>query len=272
MANPHGEFFLSHPLDAIYAKIERANEQLQRFNGEINAYLTSDPPPYSIVGNLDSQGTHYRFHATGKTQPPIRFPILAGEIIQQLRSSLDYLVVALAGLNGQHPLNNHQFPVCRTPEKFEKAASGGIMKGVGRAALDKIIAAQPYNNAAPDTYTLAAIHDLNIRDKHRLLVVISVAVQLGDTVTIGTREGSHPTIVGLSPPWPAIVTEAGTEVFYIELAEPCFDFYANAEFASQIAFDKVGSAEIVDVIPALATMIGFTTELVGSFADAFPQR
>lgn len=266
------EFLLDHPLDAIYAKIERASENFEKLKIEIAGYLNSQPPPYTIIGKLDEQSTNYTFRAIGKSQPPMRFPILAGEIIQHLRSCLDYLVVALAGANGQQALRQHQFPICRNQKNYEESCSRGYIKGVSDTAKAKIAAVQPYNHPNPNNYTLSAINDLNARDKHRLLLLVSVAAALGDKVGIGTSDGSIPVVKHIGSPNPVIVTNEGVEIFRVGLSKPCPGFFVKADFTSQIAFNRIGSAQVLDIVPTLSQIIAFTTYVVDQFADEFPAR
>jgi hypothetical protein len=103
---------------------------------------------------------------------------------------------------------------------------------------------------------------MDIQDKHALLVVVTTAAKIGDTITVGSNEeiarflGISPkaTIVGLGDPTPRRITVEGVEIFKIILAEPNPAFEANTDIVAHIAFEKCGGAELIPVIDVLRIM------------------
>ena len=185
MTRQYHEFALDHPLDAITAKLERANEHILDVKQQVRTYLSTPPGPYTITSKLDDDRSTYRFYASGDPRPPLKIAIVAGEAIHQLRASLDHLVVALAKTNkGKPPFKSLQFPVCSKREKFKKAIAEGKIKGVSKSAFRRIVRTQPYHLDAPTEHTLWAIHDFDIRDKHQLLLITTVAARLGQSIEV----------------------------------------------------------------------------------------
>ena len=86
---------MAHPLDSCRAKTRRAQESIHDLEQEITAFFQRDPPPYKIVKQYQNNGLEYAFLAFGEPEAPLRFAVLAGEIVHHLRSSLDHLVYAL---------------------------------------------------------------------------------------------------------------------------------------------------------------------------------
>jgi hypothetical protein len=163
---------MSHLLDGCWAKIERANENIENLNAEIGAFVHSDN--YIIVRHLDHQTKTCTFHARGQSIP-LRFSVLAGEIIHHLRSSLDHLIWALVLTRHRAPDFKVQFPICLAADKFEATVKAGIIKGVAGSAKAIIERIQPYHNANGSNVArddpLAVMHDLSNTDKHKLLAV-----------------------------------------------------------------------------------------------------
>jgi len=161
---------MSYPLDGCWAKIERANENIKNLEAEISALF--HPDPYIIAGNVNHQTKECIFVAKAKPIP-LRFSVLAGEIIQHLRSSLDHLIWALVLQRHAHPDFKVQFPICVREEEFIAAKKSGIIKGISGTAQAIIERLQPYRNANWRSTVfddpLRIIHDLNITDKHKLL-------------------------------------------------------------------------------------------------------
>ena len=111
----------------LWAKIVRAEESIKNLDAEITQYLASDPKPYRIVGELHNDDREYGF--TAYSDPvPLRFSIIAGEIVHHLRSALDHVIWAMATRNNRNPRNRIQFPICDTPHKFERALKNGIVQ------------------------------------------------------------------------------------------------------------------------------------------------
>ena len=175
----------------LWAKIVRAEESIKNLDAEITQYLASDPKPYRIVGELHNDDREYGF--TAYSDPvPLRFSIIAGEIVHHLRSALDHVIWAMATRNNRNPRNRIQFPICDTPPKFEKALKNGIVQGVGDVAVKIIEGVQPFKSEDPRDAILYVLHDFDVTDKHKLLPVITTAAQIGEVITIGDSRGSNP--------------------------------------------------------------------------------
>ena len=209
---------VAHPLDSIKAKIERADKTLHDLNGEIVAFIRAHSDPYRIVREFRNQGKDYVFIAFGELAVPLRFSVLAGEILYHLRSSLDHLVWKLVEEEGGTPTRANQFPICATAEKFAKTCSQGYVKGVSDSAKRLIESVQPYATPNPSTSVLAVIEEWCNTDKHRLLLVVSGAARLGDRLEVAGDEPVE--ITGFSPPVLRKVTNDGVELFRINLAMP----------------------------------------------------
>ena len=125
-------------MDSTRAKIDRADEVAQNLNAEIDAFLRTNPNPYRIVGQLRNSNREYVFTGFGELVIPIRFSVLVGEVMYQLRTALAHLVSALVTAHGGTPSDKHQFPICSTREKFLEASKRGDIDGISLAARDLI--------------------------------------------------------------------------------------------------------------------------------------
>lgn len=260
------QMLLNDPLDAINAKLQRADETIQNLGLQIDDFLSADPPPCVIRSGFFDDPKKYIFMARGAVPIPLRFSVLAGEIVHHFRSCLDHLVVQLAAAEGQHPLNNHQFPICRKREKFKKSVAGGQLKGISKAAFRRIVAVQPYRHPTPDDTTINAIHKLDVRDKHSLLVVVAQTTKVGKEVRLGSTT-VEVAITHLGDPTARVMTHEEVEVFSITLEEPAPDFRADTDFVTQVALTDAGSQQFMPVIPLLTKMSAFTRKTVNSFSD-----
>lgn len=162
-----------HPLDAAFARLTRADELLRelseklekRWQDQVNAFLLLPDPkaPASVI--LDTR--------PGVALPVDRkFGILVGEICQNLRIALEYLVHELALLDSGE---NHrtQFPIATTLAEFSGQTSGrrNSLSGLSSSHVAMIEKLQPYNGGI----WLKNLQSFSNKDKHRTLHGISSA-------------------------------------------------------------------------------------------------
>jgi hypothetical protein len=131
---------MSLPLDGCWAKIERANENIKNLEAEITTFV--HPDPYIVVGNVDHQKKECTFVADAKTIP-LRFSVLAGEIIHHLRSSLDHLICTLVVQQSNVVNLRHGFPICLNEKGFRAARKTGKIEGISEAAQAIVEHLQP---------------------------------------------------------------------------------------------------------------------------------
>jgi hypothetical protein len=265
---------MSPPLDGCWAKIERANENIKNLTTEIAAFV--HPNNYIIIRNVDHQTKTCTFSAFGQSIP-LRFSVLAGEIIHHLRSSLDHLIWALAVARHQTPNFKVQFPICLTAEKFKSAVKGGIIKGISGSAQTIIERVQPYQNTnwrniASDN-PLAILHDFNNTDKHKLLAVVVSAAHIPMKLNFLHTTREETSISKIVPAeWSGRLLRAepnGTEVLRIEFAKMHPDLQVDADFNYQIAFEQFGTREIEPVVPSLTHLRDAAVETIKLFNGEF---
>src|SRR5271165_5169307 len=92
----------------------------------------------------------------------------------------------------KRPMTGSPFPVCSTPQKFRKALRNGIIRGVPDPAVPLIEGLQPFRTADPPNSIVQVVHDLDIADKHKLLVVVSHMMVLGNTIVVTKNECADP--------------------------------------------------------------------------------
>jgi hypothetical protein len=269
---------ISHPLAGCWAKIERAKEQVRNLDAEITALLNSGI--YTIVGENQFERRRYVFKVLG---PPVprRIAVIAGEIVHHLRSCFDHVVWALASKNGLPDTERVNFPVCQTAEKFDNVVRDGIIQGVSKSERPLIEALQPYRTPDPPNSILQIVHDLDITDKHRLLVVVTHALVMGNTLVITKNACIDPTFgIELPPitadpqgcltaqyPW---AIEDGIEVHWVPLrgpANPEFEMEVNSTV--QIAVEQVGTRKREPIIEILMQLCNGVETAVHTFDNLF---
>jgi len=245
---------VAHPLDGIRAKIERAKEHIRNLDAEITTYLDGADHTLTATVKYDpSKGGYVReWNITGSPFPE-RFSVIIGEVVHQLRSSLDHLVWQLVLANGtKKPTDDLEFPVFWESSKYPAAARRKI-KGVSSTAAKRIEELQPYN-ATHDLqdHPLLVLHNLDIIDKHRLLILVQGELNVwgGDLMKWQPREVDK------------VITLRLTRT---RTAHADTDYQVTFD----IAFDAFGSRRGEPVIPSLQQLTDFISGAIDSFSPEF---
>ncbi len=174
-------------LHGVWAKWERAVEQLAALDKEVTAFCTSQPYPYGIRSYSNREAGRYRFEIDPAWPPGLvlRWGAIIGEIVHDFRSALDNLVWQLVKLNEREPDGGHSFPILEDEPSKGFAVQmrrewtdrrgrvhHGPLFGVGDDALAIIEACQPYKR--DDGILLLRLHALWNIDKHRHLAPVHV--------------------------------------------------------------------------------------------------
>jgi len=166
--------------DGARAKLERAREQLQSLQAEFQAFLQTEHHAVDVVFDAETgvKTAVYRIIR----HFPIRWAVIIGEIIHDIRSALDHAIYELTVMEQGHPLDGTEFPVFDDEPKYflvnkkgEPVKGGGLYKvrGVNTKAKAIVKDLQPFEfrktHAAHEQPIVTLLHELNIIDKHRTL-------------------------------------------------------------------------------------------------------
>jgi hypothetical protein len=261
---------MSDLLRGCRAKIERATETTQNLECDLKALIAANRHAFSKRHEFRRDGKEYVFIIAGELFVPPRFSILAGEIVHNLRSSLDHLIYALVLQNGCQPTRKNQFPLCTDERFFEDCIRRGFIYGVSDRAGKLIRSVQPFCSSTPDDTILHVIQQYDNQDKHQLLLVVSTVMAIGDQIRLNPKR-DRIGISGMSPPGAHKVLKEGVAVFTIDFVEPVTenDFEADAEFTADFAFENCGHVRYAPLIPTLRRLIQGTTHTISLFEGEF---
>lgn len=152
------------PFAAPLLKIKRAKQHISDLNGQINAYMAKKP--FQLI--IRQYPELAELHALVETRHPIpaEFPLLLGDAIHNLRSSLDLMIFGLIGDKVAMP-DSLYFPMCKRAGALKDAITRRQMHLAGESVVRAIETLQPYPEGK---YGLYSLHELDIRDKHRLIL------------------------------------------------------------------------------------------------------
>jgi hypothetical protein len=199
---------VSHPLTSAFLKVERARKHLTELDQEIRAFVKVDPYRLSFEVDSETGQQVVRFRKVGDKpiRTPLRFGLMAGDVIHNLRSALDHVVYQLAIAGGGTGARS-QFPLFEDADEYglqEARFLDGVVDGQ-RAIIEGL---QPYHVLAAfsagtppvsERDPLAAnVHLMNLGrldniDKHRLLLPSEFMVPFRQPRFTGVAkaEGTH---------------------------------------------------------------------------------
>jgi hypothetical protein len=75
---------------------------------------------------------------------PAQLPLILGDCLQNLRSSLDYLVWELVVAAKGQPNEKNAFPICEDAGRFKESLGRGRLRGLSTDAIEEVEMFQPY--------------------------------------------------------------------------------------------------------------------------------
>jgi hypothetical protein len=165
-------------LAGVRAKLRRAKEHKGTLKTEFDIWAKQQADAH--VFHIRRDGSWYIAMTESLKQPDIRFAVIAGDIVHNLRSALDHLVWQLVLRDGHEPSRWNEFPMCKSEElffkkvKFRKSKPEvGVLYGitVDGDAWTIIEKAQPYVRPPNTESLIGVIGRLSIWDKHRTLYI-----------------------------------------------------------------------------------------------------
>lgn len=167
--------------NTVRAKLARSQEHAQTINDEIISWIKRSP--YHIVNTHQPDGSRYSIVLRITEPPPLlRWSLIAGDCINNMRSALDHLIYCIAreSPNFSSDEDTLAFPITDKGENFDNAVLRGKLKGIDGKVIAVIKSFQPYNRPHPELPPLLRVlRELNNADKHRLVPVIFAGLNSG---------------------------------------------------------------------------------------------
>ncbi len=247
---------MSHSLDGIREKLKRAEENIVNLEREIGFFLNYGAYVSVSDNNVQAIKKLRELHLDRKV--PVRFSVLAGEVIHQMRSSLDHLAWQLSSktYREKHPVAI-EFPIFKKdPAKENKTKEyARKVQGVSPTAKAIIERLQPYKSNLPDSHLLQIIHKMDITEKHQELILITSAFR-------------HIRYPGWKLPrnrGSVIQSDAKFPHFDVSKFDPKMD--VMGQVSAQVAFAEFGILKFQPIIPSLKQLLDGVGKIIELFGD-----
>lgn len=246
-------------LDGIRLKMKRAKDQVDSLRAEIEAFGARKP--YGLGSYFDADARELSVLATVREAHSGMWGVMVGEILHNLRSSLDQLVWQLVILETGLPPTTTKtgFPIYKSEAGYDKASGAPLLlHGVGSNARALIKSMQPFSTGENIKSPLWQLREVSNFDKHRTLHVTSTSLEQVKLTFPWVKAGITYIPLYQMPPGPF---KNGALLYRLGFTGTGWPFVApegspelqvQGNFRGDIAFDQ-GSPEIggAVVIPAL---------------------
>ncbi len=158
-------------LAGSFGKYNRALEHISSLDDWFETWVAGKP--WDVPVELDESGVPKRFYFQITEPIPDWVGLVIGDIIHNLRCSLDHLAVAASRKNGNNERDVY-FPINAQEEKFLKDGLPKLRK-CSKSFIEFVKELKPYKGGNEVLYDL---HQLDIIDKHRMLVPVGAIAKI----------------------------------------------------------------------------------------------
>ena len=222
------------------SKLEWARTHLPTLKSALARFFESKPCEFFNEPSTDKASVHVKLRM--RKPIPREISHLVGDVIHNLRASLDYAACDLAQLNGAKNVDGVYFPFGKTKETFEASASDKLRK-LSKEAKAHIHTLKPYRGG---NEVLWLVHYLDLGDKHRRLTPIGMTGSTGAHIELMTSGG----ISFATPKWDSL--ETGMRVASIQN-----DTQWNGKISAEttVAFGEIQSIAHTPVEPLVQQLV-----------------
>ena len=153
-------------------KIERAEHRINDLNGKLAGFLAEKP--FETVTRYDPERDEFTLRRKTNKSIPSEFSLIIGDAVHNLRCALDLTIFGLIGARAQRP-EAVQFPFGKDAERFKSVFMQRQIAVAGEHVQRAIHELRPYGGG---NYLLYGLHELDITDKHKLIVPVASAFGL----------------------------------------------------------------------------------------------
>jgi hypothetical protein len=155
-------------LDALRIKYARAQEHHAAWSRALDKWVAT--MPYALRGEADPS-EWFVVRLVVREPPPPELSLTFADMISNLRATLDHIIWALVEESGNATHYELTFP-CVLDRKKWPSALRRKLKNVPPQWIPAIEQAQPFTAPQPRRHPMYVLHQLDITNKHRLLIPI----------------------------------------------------------------------------------------------------
>lgn len=174
-------------MDSASLKIQRAEQHI----AELNEILLKQKP-YTYVLEINLNTKQKATCAKRNKAITDSIVIIIGDVIHNLRSSLDhaYWAATEAFAKTAQEKRRIQFPILKSGKDFFEKTIPNLPNDISKSFISSLIELKPFRGPGGNKL-LCAIHDLDITDKHKILIPTTNLTSI-DSITIQKEVPNFP--------------------------------------------------------------------------------
>ena len=240
-------------------KIARARRHLAEVQAAIAAYFATQP--FSLLATEQPNGDLlYRVEIASAV--PEELGSVVGDVVHNARAALDHLAWEFVSSNQGAPGKHTCFPFSKDAASLEQTMTHAL-RGASAAALRFVRRLRPYSGGNDN---LVSLHQLDIVDKHRSLLIVGAAhrnIVLRFSMTVpGVDEPVSFPPLALRPADRQFPLVHGAEIYRVFRAargEP----HESVEATFELCFGEVGDISGRPVLSTLSVISEHVERIVG---------
>jgi hypothetical protein len=244
-------------------KVERAKQHLDEFGRIELAYMMRRP--YDVSPDFDPYSSEHIGNVRVREPVPPMLAAIAGDLLNNLRSALDHIAVALIGRK------EAAFPIYTIWNGEKSKDFEREVRGANAAAIAGIRELQPCQHAARNTpvgeHPLAVLQVLNNKDKHRALTIVATRGTV-NSLRIRSETGGEVFIRNLTIGRTTEMVETEAEFFRYDVSGE--NVKVESRFTFEIAFNEDGAVKGKKVTEILRALIEYVTLVLDRLEPMVP--
>lgn len=247
---------MANEFDGIKEKLKRTQENILNLEAEIVRFFNESD--YPVFSKDDNQLLLKQIEYHRNRPIPLRFAVLAGEIVHHLRSCFDHVawLFSSSAYKASKDGRYIEFPILKDRPLKENVFTSyerkinGITDTRVRDLIQKL---QPYDPANPNNCFLLVIQKFDVRDKHKELVITFNVGAFQVPIDVMRRYVNY-----------ASVDPAGGEAMFVA------EFERYGQVLPEIAFRDFIDGKMEPVVQGLMLLFNFTVKQMQAFNEFLP--
>lgn len=258
-------------MGALDVKLERAEKHISDLEVAIVVFVKEHPN--FIARKVDSNGDEIVYVKYVPDVPPM-ISAVAGDILQNVRSTLDHLAYRIVTANPAITSRKDiYFPIAEGVNEYMASKRRRVIEGASPEAVKRIDALKPYKGGNDALWHLARLNNI---DKHRLLLTTAMRFKHGSTTkldywrmraTIGKGSDPGGILSGIQH------TNFGGPIEPLKVGDVVYvkprvvNLKGEMKFSFEVAINEPQVMKCESLYETLYVMFKFVKNIVPRFAD-----
>ena len=137
----------------------------------METFFAEKPYPHFSVGKFETETWEWVERFQIRRHPPLRWGVILGDVVHNLRSALDHMIWQVTLLDGGTPDDATQYPIASKSEsQFESMMADRRIPGLSEKHRAMVKKTQPYHRGnRAENHSLSVLATPSNTDKHRAL-------------------------------------------------------------------------------------------------------